>query len=116
MHYHTAVLFERVRRELEHEPRLSLAQLSSRLSVHRHTIEKAVQASASRTFRSMQQEILFRKACELLNADDARSIKEVAFSLGFGSTRAFGRFARRLSGQTPTQLRDSLYERRVSIG
>lgn len=113
MHYHIAALFDRVRRELELEPRLSLTELSSRLSVHRHTIEKAVQVSACRTFRSLQQEMLFRRACQLLETDDAKSIKEVAFSLGFGSTRAFGRFVRRLSGQTPTRLRGSLYDRRV---
>lgn len=82
--------------------RSSLNDIARELGVERHTIERAVRSVTGRGFRDLQQTILLEIATSRLR--EGRSIKEVAFDLGFGSPQAFHRFVRRSSGRTPASL------------
>ena len=105
MSYDFDHLFRRVSAELDQSPRTSISALSRQLGVDRHTIGRAVHASTGRTFRAWQRELLYARACKLLQTESTKSIKEIAVLLGYGSTRAFGRFLARTCGCTPTVLR-----------
>jgi two-component system response regulator YesN len=107
MAYHLIRLADLVRTHLDVEPRLRLSQLSWRLGVSRQTLEKAVRAATGKSFRQCRSELLVVKARELLTSDGTRSIKEIAYSLGYRSPQAFARYVKMASGQSPSQLREN---------
>jgi adenylyl-sulfate kinase len=82
--------------------RCGLKDVAREVGVERHTVERTVRSVAGQSFRDLQQKLLLERATILLGR--GRSIKEVAFDLGFGSPQAFHRFVRRASGQTPASL------------
>jgi two-component system response regulator YesN len=86
-------------------PRASLAHISGELQVERHTIERAVKDQKGKSFREYQQDILLVTSLRFLSSGPNRSIKEIAYSLGYQSPRSFCRFIKDKTGHTPTQLR-----------
>ena len=106
MAYHLIHLADLVRKVLDAEPRLTLAELSSRLGVSRQTLQKAVRGATGKTFHQYQSELLAMKARGLLADDCPHSIKEVAYTLGYKSPQAFARFVKMACGRTPSQLRE----------
>lgn len=106
MAYHLVQLAGVVRKDLDAEPRVTLAQLSRRLGVCRQTLEKAVRAATGKSFRQWRAESLAVKACGLLAADGTHSIKEISYTLGYRSPQAFARFVRNACGFSPSQVRD----------
>lgn len=107
MAYLTQGVFEQVRAHLRIHPSTSLADVCRALRIERHTIERAVRRATGKCFRDFRREALFTRARELLCCEPDRSIKEIAFTLGFNSTRSFDRFVLRSCGHTPTKLRQS---------
>ncbi|HEX5412971.1 MAG TPA: helix-turn-helix domain-containing protein [Terriglobia bacterium] len=107
MAYLTRGVFEQVQLHLRVHPSSSLADLCRALHIERHTIERAVRGSTGKCFREFRREALLRSACELLWCEPGKSIKEIAFMLGFSSTRSFDRFVLTSCGHTPTKLRQS---------
>lgn len=105
MAYDLNGLFIRVHHHLKTIPLLTLVELSSRISVERHTIEKSVKLATGQTFRKMRNELLLAHAKHLLDANPNHSIKEVAFKLGYRSQRSFSRFMRSASGCSPKEFR-----------
>ncbi len=103
MAYDRFALFDRVREALASAPHTSLSTMAQRLRVERHTIERTVQSLARKTFREFRAEALAAKALKLLTS--GRSIKEVAFLVGYRSPRGFSRFIRRAFGAAPTDVR-----------
>jgi adenylylsulfate kinase-like enzyme/AraC-like DNA-binding protein len=82
--------------------RVSINEAANALKTGRHTIERTVRLVADLSFRGLQQSLMLEKAKSLLV--EGRSIKDVAFLLGFGSPQAFHRFFVRASGTTPSSL------------
>jgi AraC-like DNA-binding protein len=78
-------------------------QVAKLLLMHRRTLNRRLRAEGT-TFRGLLDEVRFEAACQLL--DTARiPITEIAVSLGYAETSAFGRAFRRWSGATPLERR-----------
>jgi adenylyl-sulfate kinase len=92
--------------------RKSLSEIACTIGVDRHKIEKSVRLTTGHSFRSLQRRLLLERALLLLRT--GRSIKEVAFELGFGSPQSFHRFVRATTGTTPVALR--VLEESVQFG
>ena len=107
MAYDLNGLFNRIHRSLRSTPYLSLHELSIRICVERHTIEKAVKKATGKTFREVRNDMLLEQARGLLDSNPNQSIKEVAFKLGYRSQRSFSRFIKSSVGCSPKQLRGS---------
>jgi AraC-like DNA-binding protein len=105
MAYHLPKLFDHIDGYLDAAPNLSLAELSDRIGVGRHTIKKAVKKATGKTFRQFRNTVLLEKAGILLTSAPNRTIKEIAYSLGYQSQRSFSRFVRQATGYSPKQLR-----------
>jgi AraC-like DNA-binding protein len=105
MAYDLGALFTRINHQLHSVPCPSLEELSDRLQVERHTIEKAVREATGRTFRDVRSRILLEHAKTLLGGRPNQTIKEVAFQLGYQSPRSFCRFVKATSGCSPKEFR-----------
>jgi AraC-like DNA-binding protein len=104
MTYILQKIFHNVEIELFKNSRTPLDQLSQKLGVGRHTIERATLKIAGLSFRNYRQHIILTKALTLIDADNLHSRKEIAFVLGFQSVDAFARFIRRSTGLCFTDL------------
>ncbi|MBZ5534053.1 MAG: helix-turn-helix domain-containing protein [Acidobacteriia bacterium] len=116
MSYDLNGLFNRIQLNLRSTPYLSLNELSTRIGVERHTIEKAVKQATSRTFRELRSEMLLEYARGLLDNNPHQSIKEVAFQLGYRSQRSFSRFIKSSVGCSPKELRADRNFEAVAVG
>ena len=102
MTYNASRLLQTIDNRLCHDPRASLLTLERDLGVGRHTIEKVIRATTGKSFRDYQAEKALSKAMQLLNGTDALQIKQVAFSLGYCSTKSFSRYFKARTGMTPS--------------
>lgn len=89
--------------------RISMSEAADTLKTGRHTIERTVRFVTDLSFRDLQRVLMFERAKSLLN--EGRSIKDVAFLLGFGSPQTFHRFFLKESGTTPLS-----FQRRHVVG
>lgn len=105
MAYDLRGLFETIKREVKAKPHSSLDILAKDLRVSRNTIKKAVRVTTKQSFHQFRIQCMLVSALELLTASPGKSIKEVAFDLGFNSARSFERFAKCSTGRSPTELR-----------
>jgi AraC-like DNA-binding protein len=85
-----------------------LEELSLRIGVGRHTIERAVKKATSLTFRELRNRVMLEQARKMLEGCPNLSIKEIAFELKYGSHRAFSRFVRTMAGSSPKELRQAI--------
>jgi AraC-like DNA-binding protein len=108
--YDLVHIFDHAKYALELNPRASLGDLSERLRVERRTLERAFRKVSGKPFRQYQQGVLIRKSLELLASDNTLSIKEIAYSLGYKSPRAFARMIFLAFGSCPCKLRERLRE------
>lgn len=105
--------FDAIIAEISSSPRrMTVAELSRRLRVHRSTIE-ALCRNHGLTFLQMRQRIWFVRACRLLLDPDS-TIKNVALSCGYTQS-AFSRFVSSQSQLSPTALREQLQNGRFRI-
>src|SRR5579864_1697365 len=105
MAYDLDWIFLQVEKHLEGTPSLSLTQLSTLIGVERHTLERAVKNVTAQTFRDFRNGILLKHARGLLRDEPHRTIKEVAFILGYRYQGSFSRFIRTETGGTAKQLK-----------
>lgn len=105
MAYDLSGLYVRVQLHLKATPLLTLEELSARINVERHTIEKSVKQATGQTFRQVRNGLLLAHAKHLLDSHPNHSIKEVAFKLGYRSQRSFSRFMRSEAGCSPKEFR-----------
>jgi AraC-like DNA-binding protein len=106
--YDLYALFLSVSRDLQSVPCPSLEELSQRLDVERHTLERAVRGATGTNFRDFRSRMRLEQAKNVLRTRPNQTIKEVAFSLGFHSPRAFCRFVKAASGCSPKEVRRQL--------
>jgi len=105
MSYYREGLFAKVASYLEERPRVFLKNISAELRVERHTIERVVRELTGLSFRDYQKRVLLAQATKLLCQNPNRSIKEIAFTLGYKHPRDFSRFIKSETGKTPVELR-----------
>jgi transcriptional regulator GlxA family with amidase domain len=105
MAYDLHRIFLQVRHNLELTPSMSLAQLSRNLRIERHTVEKAVKRAIGVTFREFRNGVLLRRAQDLLRDESNRTIKEVAFALGYRSQGSLSRFIRIMTGNSAKMIK-----------
>lgn len=104
MAYNYHHLVEEIDRVFSCNPRASLSELSVSLKVDRHTIVTAVKYVRGIGFARYRQERLLDRALSLLTQDTIQTVKEVSFSLHFGSPQAFSRFVRMKTGLPPSLI------------
>jgi transcriptional regulator GlxA family with amidase domain len=98
-------IFLQVTRDVEMAPSISLTQLSRKLGIERHTIEKAVKNATGSPFREFRASIVLKHARGLLRDQSNRTIKEVAFILGYRSQGSLSRFIRAETGYSAKELK-----------
>ncbi|MET0963095.1 MAG: helix-turn-helix transcriptional regulator [Noviherbaspirillum sp.] len=94
-----------VLRELESRPgdTRSLAELADAAHTTERTLMRRCQRDLGMTFAEWRQRLRVVKAMPLL--ETGRSVENIAFELGYGSSSAFITMFRRLMGVTPDEFR-----------
>lgn len=92
-------------------PRSSLRDLSRELAICRRTVETIIVRETEKGFREWRQEILRSNITEVLIRQPSITIKELSFSVGYGSPEAFSRATKNMFGVSPTTLRCQLIQR-----
>jgi AraC-like DNA-binding protein len=91
---------ELVRQQLS----LTAAEVSERLHVHRHTLQRALKANG-RSFAFIKQAFVLERLERHFARAQATSLKQVWTELGFASASAFARYIRHATGKSPRELR-----------
>jgi len=98
-------------RHLQRTPSLRLNAMASACGVSRATLTRALKTEALVSYRQLKQRCLRDIADALLEETPQRSIKEVAFALGFATPGSFARWLKLTTGHTPLIRRRRLSAR-----
>ncbi len=104
MTYSKKLLFNALVAILEERPNTRLSEISRRLRVGRHTLERVVQDLQGCSFTEYRHCLLVATAAELLSNSEL-SVKGMAFSLDYQNASSFSRFVRNKTGNRPTEIR-----------
>lgn len=83
---------------------VSMEDVATHLALSERTLRRRLQSEQT-SFPQLSQQV-FREQAEAMLRDPARSVKEVAYALGFADPSAFHRAVRRSTGKAPSELRD----------
>ena len=108
MCYNTRGIFHKIEQELKVSPGETLTNVARRMGISRGTAQKAVYFVTGQSFRRLRESALLDAVREILAHEPEASLKEICFRIGFRSERSFRRFIRRLTGQSPTGLRNEM--------
>ena len=108
MSYNHILLFERISKCLDENPRSSIQEISRHLGISRRTIQEVVYREAGKSFSAFREELTMKKIKRIFISQPGLTIKEVSFVVGFYSPRSFGRVVKRASGLSPQELRSLL--------
>ena|SRR6266404_2973547 len=111
MSYGTKKLVELAVDLVRQYPRLTAAEASDRLQVHRHTLQRALKANGLSFGLIKQALVLVLEHLDGRFAFRATSLKQVWTELGFTSASAFARYIRHATGKSPSEL-----TRRLNLG
>ncbi|MGH9477196.1 MAG: helix-turn-helix domain-containing protein [Terriglobales bacterium] len=90
------------------QPCLTQVEISRRLDVHRHTLERAISAAGLELPR-LRRDAVIEALCRHFSTGPAgQPLKEVWCGLGFTSSSAFARYVRRITGKRPTAFENCL--------
>lgn len=89
---------------LRQHPWLTAAEVSERLHVHRHTLQRALKANG-RSFALIRQAFVLEQVAIHFANVQATSLKQVWTELGFASASAFARYIHHATGKSPSELR-----------
>src|SRR5262245_36224667 len=92
---HTSVATA-VRAHLLDAPRSSLESICKQLAVERHTVRRALRNTFGLNSRQLQRICVLERAGSLQAETRIRSVKEIAFELGYNSPQSLSRLRRRL--------------------
>ncbi len=81
--YDAWYLTQFVRRCLENAPLTSLTQMARAANVDRHTLTRALRTAEGLTFRQLRSDTLRRRIAVARTTAPPRSVKEIAFELGY---------------------------------
>ena len=107
-------IFLQVTRHIEMMPCISLMQLSNILGIERHTIAKAIKNATGLSFREFRNSVLLKHACDLLKDESNRTIKEVAFAVGYRSQGSLSRFIRIATGHSAKAVKTGTVDSEAS--
>jgi two-component system response regulator YesN len=82
------------------DSRFSLDEAARHVGLSRWHLERLLRVRTGKSFTCHVLEVRLRQA-QMLLRDRSRSVKEVAYSTGFGSLRSFDRHFRRIHGVPP---------------
>lgn len=105
MAYQREELADLARAALNREPRLGATALAARLGVHRHTLQRALAAGGA-SHAEMQRRLIRERLDAWLAHPGTLPVKAVWSELGFPSASSFARYVRRLTGRSPSELRE----------
>ncbi len=74
------------------------------MKLSRHFAAQAIRETKGISFRDLQQEMILKKAKEMLSQPGAK-VQDVAFALGYRRAENFGRFLRKKTSRRPSDLR-----------
>jgi len=103
-----------VLQELEKAPRTTVAALSRRMGIDRHTLARIARQSTGFGLRELQRRVLIDKVIRVMHEWPNRSIKELSYLMGYGSPRAFRYLVADVWGMSPTALRRHLEVSQIS--
>jgi two-component system response regulator YesN len=104
MTYPAVEIVRRIEEALAGQPRLSLAVFCREMKLSRQLAAQAIRETKGVTFRDLQQEVILRKAKEML-AEPGAKVQDVAFALGYRRPEDFGRFLRRKTSRRASEFR-----------
>lgn len=81
------------------------ADYAGRLSVHVNHLNKVIKKTTGKTTSELIAERVIKEATQSLQHSQL-SISEIAFSLGFESVSYFGKYYRKHTGSTPSEVRE----------
>ncbi|MFB9887784.1 helix-turn-helix transcriptional regulator [Balneatrix alpica] len=84
----------------------SVEELAAQLRVHPRQLQATFQQSQGQSLHPYLQQRRYQYCCQQLR--HCHSITEAALNSGFAESASFNRFIKRLSGLTPSQLRQQL--------
>lgn len=87
-------------------PWLTAAEVSERLHVHRHTLQRALKANGC-SFALIKQAFVLERLERHFASAEPTSLKQLWTELGFHSASAFARYIRHATGKSPCELRAS---------
>ena len=108
MGYPSAVLAQLVLEYLATSPGASVHQTARACGASRQTIDRALKTCLGQTFRGLRDECRRRALAALLAKRPPLLVKEIAFNLGFSTSRSLARWTRRIAGRAPGGLRQAL--------
>ncbi|MGH9477323.1 MAG: helix-turn-helix domain-containing protein [Terriglobales bacterium] len=91
-----------VERMLDQRPALSMGAVSTRLGVSRRSISRDLDRAGLGSFTRLKRIAVAKRGRSLLAAIPIRSVKEIAFELGFGSASAFQHMFKSATGVPPS--------------
>jgi AraC-like DNA-binding protein len=109
--YQRAKLIELALECVRKQPSLTAAQVSERLHVHRHTLQRALKANGQ-SIASIKRSFVLDHLKRHFASTQATSLKQVWTELGFSSASLFARYIRRATGKSPSDFRANCAVRR----
>lgn len=85
---------------LSQDPHAQLSTIADELSVHRHTLSRAIRHELGISFRVLRDRFLLNHICHLMCANKLLSLKEAALRLGYSSGEALSRHVKVMTGRS----------------
>lgn len=104
MAYQRKKLVEFATELVRQQPWLTETEVSEKLSVHRHTLQRTLKADGL-SFASLKQAAVLEYLEHQFANAQAASLKQFWTELGFVSASGFARYIRHATGKSPTELR-----------
>jgi len=90
------------------EPELSIRQIAIELHEKERSISHAINTIQNRNVNDYINSFRIEHACRLLANDKEKPVFEVMYDSGFNTKAAFNQVFKKITGETPTQYRNSL--------
>lgn len=91
-------------------PDFNVDQLASELGMHRTGLNRKLQAITGQTPLVFIRTLRLRRAHQILTADPAKLVSQVAYEVGFNNPKIFSRYFKEEYGCYPSELEASLTE------
>ena len=97
-----------VKEKLYLDNRLSLDDVADRLEVSRYYVSHAVNNYLHKTFVMLVNELRIEEAKRIMKEPGVKKINVISRKVGFTDRSNFNRTCKRITGFTPSELRDKL--------
>jgi len=89
------------------EPELTLQQIATALNEKERNISQAINTIQQRNLNDYINSLRIEHACQLLLTDKEKPVFEVMYESGFNNKGTFNLAFKKITGKTPTQIRES---------